>query len=99
MSDLALRTKLVRLASSLPKGSEDRRALLTVIKEAAKEPAKLKGKKLDAAINTAFKTHGDRVEFNIMDLSKMSNEVKAAYEAGGDIDEAMKKAVAKYRRN
>jgi len=68
-------------------------------KAAAKEPAKLKGKKLDDAVNKAFYKHGDSVQFDIMDLGKLSNDVKKAYEAGEDMDEAMKKAVAKYRKN
>jgi hypothetical protein len=92
-----LRNKLVRLASTLE--GNDRKALLTVLAAKAKAPAKLKGKKLDNEINRLFRIHGDRVEFNIFDLSKVTKDVAAAYAAGGDMEEAMKKAVAKYRQN
>ena len=65
----------------------------------AKAPAKLKGKKLDAEINRLYGIHGDRVLVNIMDLGKISNAAKAAYEAGEDMEAAIKVAIAKYRLN
>jgi len=65
----------------------------------AKAPAKLKGKKLDAEINRLYGIHGDRVQVNIMDLGKISNAAKSAYEAGEDMEAALKVAIAKYRLN
>ena len=56
-------------------------------------------KKLDKAVEAAFYRHGYGVEFGIMDLSKISNETRDAVIAGGDIDEAMKTAQTKYRKN
>jgi hypothetical protein len=89
----ALRRAAIRLAHENPKL---RPRLLEIL---AKAPAKLKGKKLDKEINRLFRIHGDRVEFDIFDLGKLSNDVKKAYEAGEDMEAAMKKAVAKYRKN
>lgn len=65
----------------------------------AKAPAKLKGKKLDAEINRLYKIHGDRVQVNIMDLGKIFNAGKQAYETGGDMEQAIKDAIAQYRQN
>jgi hypothetical protein len=59
--------------------------------------AKLKGKKLQAEINRLFKLHGNNVQFNIHDLGKISRCVELANDAGLDLDEAMRAAVAKYR--
>jgi hypothetical protein len=73
---------------------------------AAKAPAKLKGKKLDNAISKAYYQHGDRIQVNIMDLGKIHDAAKKAYEAASTVeeadkalDDAMKAAIAKYRTN
>ncbi len=63
----------------------------------ANEAKKLKGKKLDKEIERLFYVYGRGVQFNIFNLSKITRDVMAAYNAGGDMDEAMKVAVAKYR--
>lgn len=60
---------------------------------------KRESNKLDRAVDTAFKTHGNCVQFSIMDLGKISKETRNAVIKGGDINEAMKTAVAKYRKN
>jgi xanthine dehydrogenase molybdopterin-binding subunit B len=60
---------------------------------------KRESNKLDKAVEAAFQVHGNRVQFSVMDLGKISNETRAAVIAGGDINEAMKAAVAKYRKN
>lgn len=65
----------------------------------SKAPAKLKGKKLDAEINRLYGIHAHGVQVNIMDLSKIANAAKAAYEAGEDMEAALKVAIAKYRVN
>ena len=65
----------------------------------AKVPKPLKGKKLDAEINRLFKIHGDRIQFDIFDLGKIANAGKQAAETGGDIEQAIKDAVAQYRKN
>jgi hypothetical protein len=66
---------------------------------ARKQTAKQADKALDKAVEQAFYRHGDRIQFGIMDLGKISGETKAAVLAGGCINEAMKEAVAKYRKN
>jgi hypothetical protein len=66
---------------------------------ARKQTAKQAAKALDKAVEQAFYRHGYGIEFGIMDLSKISNETRDAVLAGGDIDEAMKEAQAKYRKN
>lgn len=67
----------------------------------AKAPAKLKGKKLDALISQLYKKHGNGVQVDIFDLSKISDAGKAAYETGGEeaADKAVADAIAKYRKN
>lgn len=60
---------------------------------------KRESNKLDRAVDAAFKRHGNCVQFNMMDLGKISSETRETVVAGGDIDTAMKAAVAKYRKN
>ncbi len=60
---------------------------------------KRQSNKLDRAVDAAFKRHGNCVQFNMMDLGKISRETRDAVIAGRDIDEAMQTAVAKYRKN
>lgn len=64
-----------------------------------RDMTKRESNKLDRRYDAAFKAHGNCVQFNIMDLGKMRNEVRTAVIAGADLDEAMKAAVAKYRKN
>lgn len=59
---------------------------------------KRQSNKLDKEVEKAFYRHGNRVQFKIMDLSKISRETRDAVIGGGDIDDAMKAAVAKYRQ-
>lgn len=73
------------------------------VQAAAKAPAKLKGKKLDAAISKAYYKYGDRVQVNIMDIGKIYAAGKAAYEGAATLEEAdkaldaaMKAALEKY---
>lgn len=73
---------------------------------AAKAPAKLKGKKLDKAIEAAYYRHGSGIQINMMSIPKIFREGQAAYEGAATheegekaIDEAMKEAVKKYRTN
>lgn len=106
-----LRTSLIRLASQRP---DLRPVLLPLLagdntKVAAKAPKaapKLKGKKLDEAISKAYYRHGDRVQVNMMDIGKIYDAGKKAYEAADTaeaaeaaLDEAMIAAIAKYRTN
>jgi len=67
----------------------------------AKEPAKLKGKKLEKLISSLYYKHGQNVQVNIFNLSKISDAGKAAYETGGEeaADKAVAAAIAQYREN
>ena len=56
-------------------------------------------KRIDNAVDAAFKTHGNNIQFNIMDLGKIHDAGVAAGQAGGDIDAAVIAAIAKYRQN
>lgn len=105
-----LRSKLIRLASENPELRPVLLPLLTDgVKTAAKAPKpapKLKGKKLDDAISKAYYRHGDGVQVNIMDISKIYEAGKKAYEAADTVeaadaalDAAMKDAIAKFRQN
>ena len=99
-----LRSSLIRLAHSNPKLRPD---LLLLLKTAAKVPKaapKLKGKKLDDAISKAYYRHGEGVQVNIMDIGKIYDAGKKAYEAADTVeaadaalDEAMVAAIAKFR--
>ena len=67
----------------------------------AKEPAKLKGKKLDALIQKLYSKHGNGVQVKLFNLSKISNAGRAAYETGGEVaaDKAIAAAIEQYREN
>jgi hypothetical protein len=56
-------------------------------------------KRIQAEADRAFKVHGDRIQFNIFDLSKISKAGIAAGEKGESIEEAVKLAIAQYRKN
>jgi hypothetical protein len=55
-------------------------------------------KQIDQAVEAAFYRHGNHVQFNIMDLSKIHRAGVEAVKAGQDLDTAMLAAVAKYRQ-
>lgn len=100
---MKLRDQVIRLAHSNP---EMRKHLIPLLKEAAKATPKLKGKKLDNEVNACFKRYSNNIQFNIMDLSKLSKAAIDAYEAAPTheegitaMDDAMQKAIAKYRQN
>jgi hypothetical protein len=61
--------------------------------------AKKSSKKLDAEINDAYKKYGDRVEISMMDIPKIFRAGEEADAAGESIDDAVKAAIAKYRKN
>ena len=56
-------------------------------------------KRLDNEAARLFKVHGDRTVFNIMDLGKINNELKAVVIAGVDVDARAKLVIAKYATN
>ena len=88
-----LRDKVIKLAHANP---ELRVHLLPIIKE-AKAGKKLKGKKLDKHINSTYSRLGNRIMINMMDIPKIWDASKAAYESGGtaeEADAAMEKAIA-----
>lgn len=102
MSD-SLRSKVIRLAHQNP---ELRPHLLPLLKEAAKAPAKLKGKKLDSLIETTYYKHGNGVQINMMSIPKIFREAQAAYEAAATpeegvkaVDASIQASIAKYRTN
>lgn len=87
-----LRDKVIKLAHANP---ELRVHLLPIIKE-AKAGKKLKGKKLDKHINSTYSRLGNRIMINMMDIPKIWDASKAAYESGGtaeEADAAMEKAM------
>lgn len=108
---MTLRAKLIRLAHEnldirsriLPLLVDDTR---TAAAKAPKAAPKLKGKKLDDAISKAYYRNGQGVQVNIMDIGKIYDAGKKAYEAADTVEaadaaleEAMKAAIAKYRQN
>ena len=106
----SLRSKVIRLASANP---ELRSVLLPLLTEGGKTAAKapkpapkLKGKKLDDAISAAYYRHGKGVQINIMDITKIYDAGKKAYEAAATVeeadkalDEAMQAAISQFRKN
>lgn len=56
-------------------------------------------KKIKKAVEDAFRIHGNRIQFNMMDLSKIFKAGEDAGIAGGDIVQAVKDAIQKYRQN
>lgn len=56
-------------------------------------------KVIEDQVNAAFRTHGSCVQINMMDLGNVMNAGRDAGRAGGDIDAAIRAAVAKYRQN
>ena len=56
-------------------------------------------KLIEQQVEAAFQRHGSRVQFNVMDLSKIMNAGHVAARAGTSVDDAMIAAVAQYRQN
>jgi len=93
-----LRAKLIRLAHAKP---ALRPALLPLLKEAAKAPVKLKGKKLDALISKRYSVLGNGVVINMMSIPKIYRAAETAYngaatpeEAEAALDKALTEAIA-----
>lgn len=58
-----------------------------------------RNKKLDNEINRLYGIHGNNVEINIMDISKIFKACYAAFAAVTSVEDAMKAAIAAYRKN
>jgi hypothetical protein len=56
-------------------------------------------KRIDAETSQAFKTHGNGIEFDIFDLSKIHNAGIEAGRRGENIEDAVKAAIATYRKS
>lgn len=56
-------------------------------------------KLIEAECNRCYKVHGNCVQIPIFDLSKIFDAGRAAGKAGQSIEEAIKTAIAKYRKN
>jgi len=56
-------------------------------------------KRIDTAVSLAFSRHGERAEINIFDIGKILDAGRVAGEQGGDIDQAVKDAIARFRKN
>ncbi len=67
-----------------------------IMKTARKTKAE---KQIDSIINSAFNRHCSNVQFNIMDLCHIHDDVGQVVRNGGDIDAAMIIARDKYRMN
>lgn len=106
-----LATELQRILAYAGQSQPSRARIASALNEladrvAAKTPAKLKGKKLDSAIEKAYYQHGSGVQIDMMSIGKIFREGQKAYEGAATVeeadkalDEAMKAAVIKYRRN
>ena len=99
MSDL--RSKVIRLAHARP---ELRGQLLPLLKQAAKAPAKLTGKKLDALISKTYSVLGNGVRIMLMDIPQIYHNALKAYEGAGTpeeateaLEKAMKTSIAKHK--
>lgn len=104
--EASLRSKVIRLAHAKPEFRAKLLAALGTKTAAPKAPKKLTGKKLAEAISKAYYKQGNGVQINIMDITKIFDAGKAAYEGGATVEEAEKAleeamiaSVAKYRLN
>lgn len=59
----------------------------------------LKGKRLDKEIERIYYLHGFGVQVDIMDIPRIFADCRRVYESGGDLDLAVREAIAKYRKN
>ncbi len=64
-----------------------------------KKPKKLGKKQLDKEIERLYKIHGQNIQINIMDIGKIFNAGRQAYETGGDMEKAVQDAIAQLRKN
>jgi hypothetical protein len=63
-------------------------------------PRMTKAEKLvEMEVERSFKVHGSGVQFDIMDLGKITEAGKSAAKAGTNIEEAVKAAIQTYRKN
>ena len=56
-------------------------------------------KKIDAAVSAAYHRHGNGIQVNMMDLSKIMHAGRTAVIDGGDLDAAIIAALKIYRQN
>jgi len=56
-------------------------------------------KALEKAFDDAFRTQGNCIQFNIMDLGKLRNDTMAGVQAGKTMEASLAEAIAKYRQN
>lgn len=56
-------------------------------------------RKLDAQIDALYSVHGVNVQIDIMDISNIFRDSKAALAAGGTLEQGVIDAIAKYRKN
>lgn len=53
----------------------------------------------DHLIEQTYYRHGSGVQINVMDIGKVFEMGRAAMNAGQDLDQAIKDAIAKFRQN
>ncbi len=56
-------------------------------------------KALEREYDRLFRLHGNCIQFDIMDLGKMHAETLSAARNGGNMEDAIKEVIAKYRKN
>ena len=56
-------------------------------------------KEMESAVETSFNQHGKNIQFSIMDLPAIHKAGIDAARAGESIDDAIKAAIEKYRKN
>lgn len=56
-------------------------------------------KAIEAAFHAAYRVHGNCVQIDIMDMGKLHSEAVATHKGGQSMDDAVKAAIAKYRKN
>lgn len=56
-------------------------------------------KRIERETDAAFNKHGSGVQFDMMDLSKITQAGKTAARTGASIEEAVKAAIQVYRKN
>jgi len=56
-------------------------------------------KKIEKAVDDAFKAHGSNIQFDMFDLAKISDAGRKAGKEGKDIVEAVKAAIQQYRKS
>jgi len=61
--------------------------------------ARRKKDPLDALIEQTYYKYGSGVEISVMDIGNIFQAGRAAHAAGTSLDDAIKEAIAKYRKN